>query len=243
MNQQASKPTPDKTGATTQEAHPCEHMRDEADSLVARQNGGAEMTPFPVQLRDGTRALLRPVLPEDRGRLQAGLLLMSAESRYRRFFSPQRRLDEEQLRYSTEVDQENHVAWIALDPSSAGLPGIGIARFIQMKEQPATAEVAFAVIDAWQGRGLGSALLAILYLTAQKRGITTLRAVVLIENSAMTSWFRHLGAKGTMQTAGVTEMDLIVHPDLSRLPQNLTGRRFAHCVRELQNQIQLAKEA
>ena len=201
------------------------------------------MTQLSVRLRDGTEALLRPVLPEDRGRLQAGLLLMSAESRYRRFFSPQTRLDEEQLRYFTEVDQEDHVAWIALDASSTGLPGIGIARFIRMREHRETAEVAITVIDAFQGSGLGTALLAVLFLMAQNRGITTLRAVVLIENSTMTSWFRRLGAKGGPQTAGVTEMDLTIHPDLSRLPRNPTAKRFAHHVRAFRDQIPLAKDA
>lgn len=168
---------------------------------------------------------------------------MSAESRYRRFFSPQTQLDAEQLRYFTEVDQEDHVAWIALDPASTGLPGIGIARFIRMREHRETADVAITVIDAFQGRGLGTALLAILFLMAQNPGITTLRAVVLIENSTMTSWFRRLGAKGGLQTAGVAEMDLTIHPDLSRIPQNPTTKRFAHHVQTFRNQIQLAKDA
>lgn len=198
---------------------------------------------IPVQLRDGTEALLRPVLPEDRGRLQTGLLLMSAESRYRRFFSLQTRLDEEQLRYFTELDQENHVAWIALDPSSAELPGIGIARFIRMREHRETAEFAITVIDAFHRRGLGTALLAILYLMAQKRSITTLQADILIENSTMTSWFRRLGARGRLQASGVAEMDLTIHPDLSRLPRNPTARGFAHHMEAIRNQIQLAKDA
>ena len=99
-----------------------------------------EMTLLNIQLRDGAPVLLRPVLPEDRQRLQHGLLLMSAESRYRRFFSPMPAFSEEQLRYFTEVDQENHVAWIALDPSAPGLPGLGIARFIRNPDEPTMAE-------------------------------------------------------------------------------------------------------
>lgn len=238
-----------KACATTWEARPAGkgatkriHLKHAAGIEPGVQDGGGELPQLSIELRDGTRALLRPVLPEDRGRLQHGLLRMSAESRYRRFFSYTPGLSGEQLRYFTEIDQENHVAWIALDPLTARHSGIGIARFIRMKDQPNMAEIAIAAVDAFQDQGLGTALLAILYLMAQKRGITTLRAVVLIENSAMTSWFRRLGAKGGLQTAGVAEMDLIIHSDLSRLPENPTAKRFAHLVRTFRNQIQMATD-
>lgn len=190
-----------------------------------------------IRLRDGTPVILRPVLPQDRDRLQSGLLQMSAESRYRRFFFPVLGLSEEQLRYFTEVDQENHVAWIGLGASSAGLPGIGIARFIRMEERPTMAEAAFAVIDTLQGRGLGTALLAILYLMAQARGIHTLRAVVLAENIKVVSWLGHLGAHGRLQPEAVVEVDLTVQRDLSHLPQNNTARLFARFVTQFQSEL------
>ena len=58
-----------------------------------------------MELRDGTPVLLRPVTPEDRERLVAGMAQLSADSRYFRFFTPLPRLAEEQLHYFTEVDQ------------------------------------------------------------------------------------------------------------------------------------------
>lgn len=186
-----------------------------------------------IQLKDGTPVLLRPVLPEDRQRLQDELLLMSAESRYRRFLSRMSRLSEEQLRYFTEVDQETHVAWIALNPAAAGLPGLGIARFIRKQEQPRVAEVALAVIDAFQGRGLGSALLATLYLMAQARGIDAFRAVLSVENETVGAWLRRLGASGQLCSRGVVELDLPVHRDLSKLPPTSTGRRFRELLKVL----------
>jgi GNAT superfamily N-acetyltransferase len=192
-----------------------------------------ETTQINIQLKDGTLVLLRPVLPEDRQRLQHGLLLMSAESRHRRFFSSMSALSEEQLDYFTVVDQENHVAWIALDPSAPGLPGLGIARFIRYPDQPRMAEVAFAVIDAFQARGLGSVLLATLYLVAQARGIETLRAVVLVDNGTVAAWLRRLGASGKQGSDGVMELDLPVHRDRSRLPQNPTGKRFEKLLNQL----------
>jgi len=166
---------------------------------------------------------------------------MSSESRYRRFFSPVRGLSEEQLRYFTEVDQKNHVAWIALDASSIGLPGIGIARFVRMKERSTTAEVAFAVIDAFQGRGLGTALLAVLYLMALARGIQTLQAVVLAENTKIVSWLRHLGAHEKFQAEGILKVDLPLQRDLSQLPQNNTARLFAKFLIQFQRDFCVTK--
>ena len=192
-----------------------------------------ETTRVNIQLKDGTPVLLRPVLPGDRQRLQTGLLLMSAESRYRRFFLPMPGFSEEQLDYFTKVDQENHIAWVALDWSVAGLPGLGIARFIRYPDKPSMAEVAFAVIDSFQGRGLGTALLATLYLVAQARAIETLRAVVLADNGTVAAWLRRLGALGKPASDGVMELDLPVHRDLSRLPQNPTGKQFKKLLKTL----------
>lgn len=197
----------------------------------------AETIQLSIRLRDDTPVILRPVLPKDRDRLQSGLLQMSTESRYRRFFSPVPGLSEEQLRYFTEVDQENHVAWIGLDASNAGLPGIGIARFIRMKERPTMAEAAVAVIDAFQGQGLGTALLAILYLMAQARGIQTIRAVVLAENTKVASWLGHVGAHRKLQSGGVVEMDLAVRRDLSQLPQSNTAMLFAKFLTQFQREL------
>ncbi len=57
-----------------------------------------------VTLKGGAGALLRPVTPEDKWRLASGLVQMSPQSRYFRFFTPTASLTEGQLRYFTEVD-------------------------------------------------------------------------------------------------------------------------------------------
>jgi len=196
-----------------------------------------------IQLKDGTAVLLRPVLPEDRQRLENGLLRMSAESRYQRFFSPIRGLSDKQLRYFTEVDQNNHVACIALDPSASGLPGIGIARFVRYRDQPMMAEVAFTVIDAFQARGLGSLLLATLYLVAQTRGIETFRALVLVANGTVVDWLRRLGASGKVSSAGVVELDLPIHRDLAKMPQSPTGRQFEKVLKQLSKELCLPNDS
>ena len=117
------------------------------------------MNPAPegtVVLRSGDRVLIRPIRPGDKAGLQEGLDHMTLESRYRRFFSPLRELSGRQLRYLTEVDHRTHEALVAIDLDSGD--GIGVARFIRWTNDPTAAEAAVAVVDDWQGRGVGTAL-------------------------------------------------------------------------------------
>lgn len=182
-----------------------------------------------TELADGTPVLLRPVTPEDRKRLVIGMAQLSADSRYFRFFTPLPGLTEEQLRYFTEVDQQNHVAWLAVNPLLPGQPGQGIGRFVRREDQPSVAEFALTVIDAAQRKGLGTAILAVLYILALERGVRAFQGIVLPENRVVTDWLARLGA-GTRFAAGVYQVDLPLHRDLSCLPRNPSAGRFAALV-------------
>ena len=169
--------------------------------------------PLVMPLRDGTPVLVRAVGPEDKIRLQDGLSRMSTWSIYRRFARTVSRLTADELRYLTEVDQENHIAWGAVDPSDPHETGLGISRLIRDPYCPTRAEVAVAVVDEYQQLGLGTILLAALYALAQARGIETLRAVVLPDNHVVLAWLLRLGA---LHGDGVqTTLDLLPG-DLSR---------------------------
>ena len=72
---------------------------------------------FQFSLEESCSVLLRPITPNDKARLQNGLELVSAEYRYLRFFAAISQLGQAQLRYLTEVDQVNHVAWGAHPPA------------------------------------------------------------------------------------------------------------------------------
>ncbi|MBI4659074.1 MAG: N-acetyltransferase [Verrucomicrobia bacterium] len=185
-----------------------------------------------AELADGTPVLFRPVMPEDRKRLVAGMTQLSADSRYFRFFTPLPRLAEEQLRYFTEVDQHNHVAWIAVNPILPEQPGQGIGRFVRRNDQPTVAEFALTVIDAAQSKGLGTAILAILYLLAWEGGVCCLHGIVLPENRVVTTWLARLGAK-TWFAAGVYEVELPVSRDISCLPNNPSAERFRSWVERM----------
>jgi len=144
-----------------------------------------------TRLKGGERVLIRPIRREDQQTLLDGLHRLTPESRYRRFFSPMPDLSARQLRYLTEVDHHTHEALIASDPSTG--EGIGVARFIRSAADPAVAEVAIAVLDDWQGHGLGTALLEALAARAREEGVEHFTASVLTQNSAMLDLLRRLG--------------------------------------------------
>ena len=89
---------------------------------------------FLFSLEESSSVLVRPISVTDKARLQNGLELLSPESRYLRFFTAISQLGEAQLRYLTEVDQVNHVAWGA-PPRHTTDPGTRI-RFIPYDEPP-----------------------------------------------------------------------------------------------------------
>jgi len=120
--------------------------------------------PGEVRLTDGSRMTLRPVEPADKRLLAAAFDELSEESRYRRFFTPLRELDERQLVYLTEVDRHDHEALLAIDPRSGSCAGV--ARFVRVAAD--VAEPAIVVADRWQRLGLGTALLE--QLAARARG-------------------------------------------------------------------------
>ena len=168
---------------------------------------------FTLSLRDGELVDLRPVKQNDKETMQKGMLALSSKSRYFRFFSPILKLSDTQLCNFTEIDQQNHVAWIALAHNEPEDRGLGIARFIRIQNQPEIAEFGVAVIDSYQRRGLGTILLAVLHRMACIKGIEILRGYVLTENTVMSNWLGRLGAVGVNE-CGVYRMDLIVSDDL-----------------------------
>jgi GNAT superfamily N-acetyltransferase len=90
----------------------------------------------------------------------------SKEAIYRRFLSPHGRLTASELRYLTEVDHSDHEALMAVDRASGR--GVGVARYVRDRERPEFAEIAVSVLETWQGRGIGKALLC--HLASRARG-------------------------------------------------------------------------
>jgi len=103
----------------------------------------------------GTQVVLRPLERGDTGSVLEVFAGLGDHSRALRFLTPKPRLTAGDLRQLTAVDHCHHVALLAAAPP--GRP-IGIARFIRDRERPDSADVAVAVVDAWQDRGIGTML-------------------------------------------------------------------------------------
>lgn len=138
---------------------------------------GPAAAPASLELKDGTRVLIRPITNDDRATLIRIFERLSARSRYLRFLGPKSRLTERELDYLTQVDHADHEALLATDMAD-GQP-LGVCRYVRTPSDGAAAEVAIAVVDAWQARGLGTALLRLLAEHALAEGIRRFTAVVL----------------------------------------------------------------
>ena len=136
-----------------------------------------------VELRDGSRALIRPIGPADRERLREGFEDASAESIYLRFLTPLPRLSSTQLRYLTAIDHDHHEALIAVHPDSG--QSFGTARYVRSDGDPQTAEFAVGIGDRWMRLGLGTALLAALVSRARAAGIIRFTGTINAENTAI----------------------------------------------------------
>jgi GNAT superfamily N-acetyltransferase len=170
-----------------------------------------------LTLADGEVLTVRPIVPADKESLRSGMAALSRESRYRRFFSAVQQLSDQQLVYFTEIDYHDHFAWVAIagDPSAPVPRGVAVARYIRDRDDADAAEFAIAVLDEYQGRGLGSRLLEQLARTAYEHDVRTFIATVLAENDPMLEVARHLGAKSRFLGDGLVRVDipLPVEPD------------------------------
>ncbi|OAF18638.1 GNAT family N-acetyltransferase [Bradyrhizobium neotropicale] len=143
------------------------------------------------QLRDGRSVEIRALHPEDEGDMLTALDHTSAQSLQRRFFVQKRHFSENERAFFMKVDFENHVALVACVEDAGRSLIVGGGRYIV--SAPGEAEMAFVVIDAWQGRGIGAMLARHLIALAREAGLTELTAEVLSENAAMRRVFAKLG--------------------------------------------------
>jgi RimJ/RimL family protein N-acetyltransferase len=164
------------------------------------------------RLRDGREIVVRPIQPDDRAELAAGMRRLSPESRYRRFFTPTSELTESQLTYLTEVDHHDHEALVAVEPGTEH--GIGVARFIRSPEDSERAEVAVAVADSWQGQGVATALLDRLAERARAEGVRRFSAEILADNRPMLELIEEVGPVTTKQRDhGSVEVEVELPPE------------------------------
>lgn len=136
-----------------------------------------------IALRDGATVHVRSTEASDVEALAAFLDGLSADSRWFRF------LGAVNAGGAARALIERGIGLLA----TAGPDGAIIAHACYVPEAPGSAEVAFAVSDAWQGHGIATLLLVGLAELADAAGITALTATIHPSNHRMLQVFRDSG--------------------------------------------------
>jgi RimJ/RimL family protein N-acetyltransferase len=163
------------------------------------------------KLKDGNEVAIRAVRAEDKVGFARGFEQLSGEAIYRRFFSRKKQLTEEELKIATEIDFVRVVALVAEIEEDGEKKLIGACRYVAIDDNdpPRHAEIAFTVLDAWQGKGLGQILFRHLSDIGRACGVEKFEAVVLSENRGMVNVFTGSGLQvNTKSEEGEIHFDI-----------------------------------
>ena len=164
------------------------------------------------RLVDGSPVVIRALHPEDKPILQEGMHHLSKDSLYNRFFTWKTELSSRELSFFTELDFIDHVGLLASLMTPDGERPLGVGRYIACKELKAerAAEIAFAVDEEFQGRGVGKLLLKHLIEIARQNQLEEFVAYVLPDNKKMLAVLHKSGLdlRCKQDAAGVLEVRL-----------------------------------
>lgn len=149
---------------------------------------------------------LRPLRRGDRAAVLEIFAGLGERSRHQRFLTPKTRLTNTELRQLTAVDH-HHFAVLAVATDDAS--PVGIARFIRDRRRPEVADVAMAVVDAWQGRGIGRLLATALAQRAVEIGVRRFEVLIAHDNQAALR-LAGLGEQLTLVDAYAGTRELVV---------------------------------
>jgi RimJ/RimL family protein N-acetyltransferase len=155
-----------------------------------------------VSLEGGIDVEIRPIRPDDKTLLAEGMRHLSERSAYQRFLGPKHALTGRELRYLTEVDFRDHVAFVAVRPEEPDVL-VGVGRWVRLASDPEVAEIAFVVADDLQHRGLGTALGEALAEAARERGVKRFAATMLPDNLAAHRLFARLAQERETARSGI----------------------------------------
>ena len=140
------------------------------------------------RLGDGTRVTIRLARPEDAEAVAEMHSRSSEQTRYQRYFAPISEWRGDQLR---RLAGGHRGATLVAQDARGIIVGLGNV-FPDRPGDTVAAEIAVIVEDAWQGRGLGSRLLAHLIELARRQGYAEVVALVLADNSRMLALLERL---------------------------------------------------
>ncbi len=176
-----------------------------ADNPCGCASSASGVTPIPLLATEDTKVCVRPLTPSDSAMLDDWFAALSPESRRLRFFGPKNQLTgADRLRF-LDLDGSCRHSLIATTRDAVGIEhAVALGGFVCDQSRAGEAEIAIAVIDELQGRGVGTALLRTLGCSAATRGIPILIAEVLWDNASMRGLLKRLapGARGSAAGGG-----------------------------------------
>lgn len=180
-----------------------------------------QATPEPrlFRLADGSAVSVRALVPADRDELAARYGQLSSRSRRLRFVSAPMHLSERLLDHLVDVDYVDRHALVATLVDEPGSPSVGIARYVRSASDPTVADAAVTVLDAHQGRGIGTVLLVSLVEAAMANGIAAFTADILWDNTELLDALLAVGARVMPGEPGLAT----VRVDLPPKPSALRG--------------------
>ncbi len=159
--------------------------------------------------KDGLNIFIRPIKISDEPLLKDFVYSLSDQSMYRRFMSVRKDMPHERLQDLIIIDYTREVAILVFTTHDEKKELIlGVGRYY-IDPGMHTAEVAFAVRDDYQKRGIGTELLAYLTYLAKREGLLGFMAEVLAENRPMLHTFEKGGFDIKKTTvAGLCELKM-----------------------------------
>jgi acetyltransferase len=149
-----------------------------------------------LQLRDGTPVVVRPLIEEDRAMVAEAYRRLTPEARYQRFWTRTgEMIGREMLDRLVKQDPTSHLTWVVLDPARK-FPGVGGASWWRNAADSSEAEISLMVLDEDHRRGIGTLLLAVMWISAFRAGIQRLTGYCLTDNRRAANWMRDCGGVG-----------------------------------------------
>jgi len=145
--------------------------------------------------RDGVEFRTRPIRPDDADRERQFIDTLSPKSHYERFMHTMHEPSSSFIQQMVNVDYRRTMAFVAVIREGDAEQIIGIARYAATDEQGLDCEVAVAVADEWQLRGIGTTLMRLLFEYARSQGFTRTHGPILAANIHMVELAHNLGLK------------------------------------------------
>ncbi|MBN2028147.1 MAG: GNAT family N-acetyltransferase [Actinobacteria bacterium] len=157
---------------------------------------------------DGMEILLRPVKISDEPLLKDFFYALSDESNYRRFFTMRQYMPHEVLQKFVAIDYTKQMVILAVVREDEREQVVGVGQYAVLGETH-TAEVAVAVRDEYQQKGVGTELLAYLALIAKREGLHGFSADYFAHNEPINHLVAKSGLKLSKQiSSGVCHVEI-----------------------------------